>query len=302
VATPTRFAPPRPHFPHFDPIVRHLASLNYWNRRLFLAKRIAPKKYPHFQYKYKALGVDQADRRTKHLRDILVESRLWLSSPRDFNDPFDMTARVIFEGTTQRLRKRFKKLIAEKSGKQRKERRALLDQFMRRPRHEWLQAIERVHAENHAQTGVVSFAGDPRSVLMWSHYGEHHSGVCLQFTIAKDPTTFVEAVPVHYVRDYPAFNWAEDTASQVGASLMHKFEEWRYEHEWRIVWPSGAHTYLPFDAAALTGLIFGCRAPDSAIALVKDMLYERKARGLPTVRTYRAAEHGRKYALVIRRT
>jgi len=236
------------------------------------------------------------------LRDILVESRLWLSSPRDFNDPFDMTARVIFEGSTQSLRKRFKQLIADKSGKPRKERRELLDQFMKRPRSEWLQAIKQVHSESHERTGIVSFAGDPRNVLMWSHYGEHHSGICVQFTIAKDPRTFLGAVPVEYVRDYPVFNWGEGTASQIRASLMNKFDAWHYEREWRIVWPGGAHTYLPFDAAALSGLIFGCRASDSAIDLVRAMLDERKARGLPDVRTWRAAKHGSKYALVIRRT
>src|SRR5712691_7077049 len=110
-----KFAPPRPSFSTFDPIVRHISSLDYWNCRLFLAKRIGPEKYPHFQYKYKALSSGAMERRTKQLRDILVESRLWLSSPRDFNDPFDMTARVIFEAKPQELRQRFKRLIADRS-------------------------------------------------------------------------------------------------------------------------------------------------------------------------------------------
>jgi hypothetical protein len=275
--------------------------LDYWKCRLFLAKHIGPEKYPHFQYKYVALASDAMGRYAKQLRDILVENRLWLSSPRDFNDPFDMTARVIIEGETPALRQRFKQLIAEKSGKPWKERREILNQFMARPRNEWQEAIERSHSQNHEQTGVFSFAGDPRSVLMWSHYGDHHTGICLQFEVARDTKTMLDAVPVRYVKDYPVFNWANDSGEQLGASLTHKFEAWAYEGEWRIVWPGGAHTYLQFNPAALVGLIFGCRAGDSAVSIVKTILGERKARGLPGVKIYRAEKHRGQYALVIRR-
>jgi hypothetical protein len=296
-----KFAPPRPSFSNFDPVVQHIRALDYWNCRLFLSKRIGPEKYPHFQYKYKALASAATERRAAQLRDILVESRFWLSSPRDFNDPFDMTARVIFEGETEDLRQRFKQLIADKSGKRWKERREMLDQFMGRPRSEWQKAGELAHSKNHEQTGVFSFAGDPRSVVMWGHYGDHHTGVCLQFEVAKDPKTMLEAVPVQYVKDYPVFNWAEDSGKQIGKSLMHKFEAWAYEGEWRIVWPNGARSYLPFNPAALVGLIFGCRTSEAAIRIVDAMLEERKALRLPSICVYRAEKHESRYALMIRR-
>lgn len=299
--TIVKFAPPRPSELHSDPIVRHVNSLDYWNCRLFLAKRVGPEKYPHFQYKFKALAADAIERRAKQLRDIIVESRLWLSSPRDFNDPFDMTARVIIEGETKELRQRFKQLITDKSGKSWKERRALLDQFMARPRYEWQEALKRSHSQHHEQTGVFAFAGDPRSILMWSHYGDQHAGICLQFEVARDPKTMLDAVPVHYVKDYPVFNWAKESGEQIRESLTHKFEAWAYEGEWRIVWPGGARSYLPFNPAALVGLIFGYRTGDAAVRIVKTMLDERKARGLPDVRIYRAEMHGSQYALVIRR-
>lgn len=301
--TEIRLAPPKPSFSNFDSLERQIASLTYWNCRLFLAHRVGPDKYPHFQYKYKALPVDSASPRAKELRDIVLESRLWLSSPRDFNDPFDMTAHVLMQGTTGQIRMRFKQLIEEKSGLPWKKRRVMLDTFMARPRQHWEEAIKKSHAKNHEQTGIFSFAGDPRSVLMWSHYGNHHTGVCLQFDVARDPGVLLGAVPVSYFKDYPVFNWArDDTQVQLRQSLLNKFDAWAYECESRIIWPGGAHTYLPVKPSALVGLILGCRATDSSMREVDKMLAERAARGLPDVRVYRAVKHERKYALVIKRT
>ena len=85
-------------------------------------------------------------------------------------------------------------------------------------------------------------------------------------------------------------------------SLTHKFKAWAYEGEWRIVWPGGARAYLAFNAAALVGVIFGCRTTDDAIRIVRAMLDDRTARGLPPVKPYRAERHGSQYALTIRRT
>jgi hypothetical protein len=299
--TTVKFAPPRPSDTRLDEMVRYVESLNHWNCRLFIAKHSGSERYPHFQYKYKTLVSGAMERRVKQLRDILVESRLWLSSPLDFNDPFDMTARVIIEGETKELRQRFEQLIAKQSGMLWKKRRKLLDEFMARPRSEWHKAIERSHAQNHEEIGVFSFAGDPRSVLMWSHYGDNHTGICLQFEVSRDPTTMLGAVPVQYVKDYPIYNWVKEGGDQLVESLTHKFEAWKYEGEWRIVWPGGAHAYVPFKPAALVGLIFGCRIGDEAASAVQSLLEERRARGLPDIRIYRAEKHRSQYSLVIRR-
>ncbi len=226
-----KIAPPRPGLE--QPLLAHIHSLSYWERRLFLAKRISDN-YPHFQYKYKALASDPAGPQARHLRDIIVDSRLWLSSPLDFNDPFDMTARVVFEGDPDTVRRRFKQLIADKSGKGWKERKAMLEEFVARPRNMLQGEAERAFSKNLGQIGVFSFAGDPRSVVMWSHYGDHHIGICLQFEVARDTQTMLVAVPVKYVRDYPTLNWVGETAEQLKHVLLNKFEKWRYEGEWRI--------------------------------------------------------------------
>src|SRR5205809_3828745 len=112
-----KFAPPRPTYRTYDPLFQQVAALPYWNCRLYLARQIRPDRYPRFRYKFKALASDAGEDRAKQLRDILIESLLWLSSPRDFNDPFDMTARITFEPKSQeQLRERLKQSIAKLAG------------------------------------------------------------------------------------------------------------------------------------------------------------------------------------------
>src|SRR4051812_16457938 len=107
--------PDRPYvrLSRFAATLSAILALPYWKRRLFLWHRIEPRE-PRFLYKYRLLDVKQPDTLV-FTRDIIVGSRLWLSSPRDFNDPFDMTADVVYEGTLGQRRARIKKLVKERS-------------------------------------------------------------------------------------------------------------------------------------------------------------------------------------------
>ena len=296
-------APPRP--PNTDPLLRYVHSLPYFPLRIFLRKRISDR-YPRFLYKYRA-PINPEDLKGKafgYLRDLIVEGRFFLSSPLQFNDPFDMTAFVMFSGTKQQKTDRFKRLFAEhafRTGMRRKERKERVKLVMSLPEEQIVQTVGQIHAQHTAATGIVSFAGDPRSILMWSHYGEHHTGICLQFEIARDPGVLLWAVTMKYVRKYPTFNFAVSGSDEIEQTLLHKFKRWRYEHESRIVWPGGARTYLRFNAASLVGLIIGCRTADATKFAIRQLLEERASRGLPEIRLFAAKKHERSYALVIRR-
>jgi Protein of unknown function (DUF2971) len=291
-----RLAPPRA--PNLDPLIAQVLSLDYRKLRQFL-RRGLQTPYPRFLYKYKPLAEGDAADAARYLRDILVESHLWLSSPKDFNDPFDLTAHVIFEGSTEAKRRRFERLIAQRNQPPEEARRQLA-YAIGLPDSEWLVRAKQTVSSNLQKTGVYSFAGNPRSLLMWSHYGGRHSGICLQFEIAKDPQTMLHAVPARYVEAYPVVNWVEDTIEQIKGALLHKFKKWKYEKERRIIWPEGARSRLPFDPSALVGVIFGCRASIAAMDVVRAMLEERRSRGLPTARVYHAHQHDSEYSLVVK--
>jgi hypothetical protein len=217
---------------------------------------------------------------------------LWLSSPIDFNDPFDMGARVIVQGSKHDRDARIRRLVeARMPHASPDEKRRKFLEFAGHSPEEIVRIWSDAYEHYRRVTGVCSFAGDPRSILMWSHYGNDHTGLCLQFDISRDPRTFLKAISVKYSSEYPHVNWVEETAEQLKVSLLRKYEGWRYENEWRIVIPDGAHKRERFRPEALTGLIAGCRAPEGIRALARNLASERQQRGFPRLQLYFATQH-----------
>ncbi len=85
--------------------------------------------------------------------------------------------------------------------------------------------------------GVACFSARPDSLLMWSHYGDQHRSVCVGFDtqiLLENPPRNSNGEPLYseikeviYTKDRPG----EDEID----ALVKKYEEWRYEKEYRIV-------------------------------------------------------------------
>src|ERR1700704_4213195 len=90
-----------------DPIIglirESLERLDYLRTRILFTKRL---QYPRFLYKFRRL---QNATDTTRLREIIVRSELWLSSPETLNDPFDMSARLVSDDTVTARRHRIQK-------------------------------------------------------------------------------------------------------------------------------------------------------------------------------------------------
>ena len=114
-------------------LTKNLSRTPYFERRLFMSKRITPK-LSRFIYKYRPVDLNDATS-IERLRDILVKSKLWLSSPEDFNDPFDMSAKFTISGTGLEKRKRLYDL-AKKCGVKRKDRDKFVRKTMLTPHHQ----------------------------------------------------------------------------------------------------------------------------------------------------------------------
>ena len=91
--------------------MKRVKQLSYRERRYLLHRKL-PKPYPHFLYKFQS--VDPGETMSiNYLRDIIIESKLWLSSPNDFNDPFDSSAKITAEGSKSEKRDRFKAIARQ---------------------------------------------------------------------------------------------------------------------------------------------------------------------------------------------
>lgn len=284
--------------PELEHVLRHLDAAPYLVRRKFISTKIRPK-YPRFVYKYRS--VDPADPKSiQFARDIILDSHLWLSSPIDFNDPFDMGGAVTVEGTVNERERKIRGLLGKHRPELRwKSREAEVRRLMAMPREDWNRVVKTTHRHSIENVGVCSLSDDPRGILMWSHYAGQHTGICIQFEVGRDPRTFLGALSVDYCEDYPVVNWLSDTAEQLKRVILRKHDAWAYERERRIIRIQAARTRLRISHDAITGVILGCRATETVESSIRELLEERRGRGMSVPALYRARQHDRKYRLVI---
>jgi hypothetical protein len=171
--------------------------------------------------------------------------------------------------------------------------------------------------------GIVCFSGDPLSLLMWSHYADHHRGFVVEFdpthpffdqrAAPTDPIRWlrpVEYSPGRRSLMVPAIGQDDGHYQEevITATFLTKAEEWRYDEEWRMVLPpkdaevvgtdlggSDVHV-VAFPPAAVTGIILGARASDELVNACQSIL------GCPEwahVPLRKAALSVDRYALVI---
>jgi hypothetical protein len=217
-----------------------LIAMPYFMRRLGIRKYLKPPP-PRFLYKFRASPSDSSPgarhRYVHRMRQIMVESELWLSSPSDFNGPFDTMGCFEIRGTNAKRSAHIKALLesyapADASATAIQQ---AYDRLAGLTDSEILSVLRPSFETQRDSTGVICFvAGDPRDVLMWSHYAADHKGVCLQFEPARDLFTFGRALAVEYVRRYPVVNWLKGKY-EMERILRRKHPRWKYEAERRII-------------------------------------------------------------------
>lgn len=289
-----------PQSMQFVAVTTNLNRLGYKERRRFLWNRTKPrtKRFLRFLYKFRVL--DPSDPvSVNRIRDVVVRSRLWLSSPADFNDPFDMSAKFVVEGTIQEKLQRFKQLQKFVPRMNWAERKRQLHKAVAMNNQQLLARVVANSEHETKETGVYSFAGDPRSILMWSHCGANHEGLCFVFEVARDPKLFLQAAAVEYKKEYPVVNWIKFSREGMKAMALRKYKNWEYEKEKRLVFPNEAHTYKDAHPAALKAIILGVRLKETTLAKLREVLAERSTAGMSPVTLYRCKKHESKYKLRI---
>lgn len=269
-----------------------LASLDRWAAAKVL--RQMDHRPPRFLYKYLAST-------SMGLRSLIVDSQLWLSSHEDFNDPFEMAAKVALEGSPKQIMDRLRQ-IAKTNGINGKARETTALQMYAAYRNA-PSTFQDSYGSRTAQQGVFCFtAAGPRNLLMWSHYGEQHKGACLQFHASRAPSMHARALRVEYSNDYLSINWAgpeKERAEQLARAIFRKSQAWSYEKEYRLCFGERARSLEPIRAAGLTGIVLGAAASKGFKQHVDQLCKERALRGHPAVNVFQARRAGDAYRLIV---
>jgi hypothetical protein len=229
------------------------------------------KETPTHFYKYRAL--DSGEQRNR-LRQILLESKLYFPNSDQFNDPFDCAPVSVWESTKRDVKRWAMGVFRRRQPwLSRNERRRKVKLINTNQSH--LEAANETVLKNLVNSvGVFSLSARCDQILMWSHYSDSHSGVCLRF--ASDNEFFGRAFPVDYHKERPRVGMLMGAEQdRVKKSLLTKADFWAYEEEWRIIEMGGPKRSYVFPPRALDGIILGARISDEDKAFVLETISQR---------------------------
>jgi hypothetical protein len=194
-------------------------------------------KHPRVVYKYR-------DWDNEHHKKILTQNQLYFSSPKDFNDPFDcriapdLTLLESEEEIDICVRRMASDILdrLESDGVSADDFINSLKETLTRDIGKSQRDFEHLHFNSQDFLyGVLSFGGRWDSILMWSHYGNHHQGFCIGLDITKliDFGHLGNAGPVIYQEDFPVIHPNNTSAKSMFDETHTKSKEWEYEDEYR---------------------------------------------------------------------
>jgi len=182
-----------------------------------------PQTYePKYLYKYFSLNDFSID--------SLENDYIYLSNPKDFNDPFDCNRNLIIE-----------------------ERKEIND---------W-QYIERFN--DIPDLGIACFSENGMEPLLWSHYAHSYHGFCLKFNVESLIKNQNDSIRLKRV----IYSQAPETISQEHPfshyyRYLLKLNNWKYEQEWRLLFknPSTTENRLYIDKECIEEISIGYKSMD----------------------------------------
>lgn len=179
---------------------------------------------PKYLYKYFSLNDFSID--------SLENDYIYLSNPKDFNDPFDCNRNLITE--------------------QRKE---LMD---------W-QYVERLN--DISDIGITCFSENGMDPLLWGHYTQSYRGFCLKLNVESlinDQNDSIKLKKVIYSQTPEAIS-QEHPFSDFYQYLL-KLNNWKYEQEWRLLFkkPSATENRFYIDRNCIEEISVGYKIMDNS--------------------------------------
>lgn len=144
----------------------------------------------------------------------------------------------------------------------------------------------RSELRGHYSKGVSCFSKDGNNMLMWSHYGDQHKGICIGYSKNREPIPDIKQViygkhgTIKTSSLYHAFVEGNDAEKNIIESeiLLKKNSAWKYEKEYRLISGIG----LQDSPMMLEEITFGLRCPSEVRHTIIRMLNGRE----PEVKYY----------------
>jgi hypothetical protein len=234
---------------------------------------------PRYLYKYRAFNVNA-------LRQLDL-AEVYYADPSRFNDPLDSHPTIHVDTDLLSLERLLYRMLVRLSGKEQALKEMGNHRYMSTEYGDYkidpetaryytrrlADHVDRMLADELVGHGVLSLSAKWDCPLMWSHYGDEHRGLCIQYDTSD--SAFHNLKPVSYsrpraVRITDMIEWkikgntrAKDKV--IDTYFFSKAPQWRYEREWRDVAESAGTGDAP---AYVSAVLFGLRCDHTVMNAV----------------------------------
>jgi hypothetical protein len=208
-----------------------------------------------------------------YVKDNLINHQLFFNSATSFNDPFDLYPFLECNTTEKELLAKSIRIVRNNEHLNFREAKIKARKLIQKKNLHSEQgrqdAIERARTILR-NIGVCCFTtNSPETILMWSHYGDQHKGICLVFDLPEDGFRYqsipdpqprlpvLGPVPIIYSGELPKANLFSYKASPFFKYVLTKSTEWAYENEYRAA--SYNQGLIKYDPMMLKAVIAGCK-------------------------------------------
>lgn len=185
---------------------------------------------PQFLYKYKTAS--------QYDLDALWNNQIWLSTMKEYNDPYEAQYIVDYEAIANNLIKSDDSLVRLMQAKRITKSHPIYRTFLT----EVKQKSESLKAEidmKRCRLFTSCFSENKSSLLMWAHYAKCHEGICICYKHKDLAKTFgpLNIVPIRYSDKLLKISSIEkeDYHQIFLRTCQTKSTEWAYEKEWRLL-------------------------------------------------------------------
>jgi hypothetical protein len=185
-----------------------------------------------------------------------------MSSPLNFNDPYDSALSIIFKDLIDDKIKLIKQYFWQQKDTQGKNKKQLSilktnhSKNIFQKFNKYSVVEEKINFVN--TQGVTCFSEINDNLLMWAHYSDRYQGICLEFLTEYEP--FNKIKKIIYTSQLPIVDiltiLSDDKNSSVDDLYCKKSKSWKYEKEWRLI-QKVAGTSNIYPISALKAIYFG---------------------------------------------
>lgn len=254
-----------------------------------------------------------------HTNENLIGTKLFFNYASKLNDPFDSKFNFIMEGTKEQWIDHLKQYDIDTSGTEQILNSNLVSRknniYVMEPSNPgYLQAYKGYHGldftEQH-EGRICCFSENCSDILMWSHYADHHCGICLRFKFKKKGEDYFlnldsedfQLYRINYDYDLPpVHNILDDNPEWLTPFLLRKYKKWEYEKEYRLILAPEDFKGEPtkkYLKDGLEGIVFGLKTPPDSIKMIYNTINLHYLKHGIKVNFYRAQEVQGKYAINI---